>query len=741
MRADVGALAATALLAFGFTFGVLRPTGLAEPGLPSYDLYAAHYPNVVYALRSLHEGHGLLWNPLQNCGQPFVPSTLLGLFYPLHLVFLAVDVDTGFLLLAALHLAIGGIGTYLLARHYGVRPAAAFCGAAAFQLSGSVITLTTWLPSSILGIYVWIPFAFLFCERILAAPTVGGAVALGVVLTLQLLAAYPQLLVFTYQLLALRVLWELATTRVVRPFRVLAALGLGMALPAALGAIQLLPMAEFARESLRNRGLTRNEMLPFGHALTWEDFRAGIGRRTVSVDYASFSLLGFALAVPALLHRRQRRRALFYVLAAFLFVALAFQNPLAEWYEMLPLGRAFREPWRTLWMIGFLMSVAVALGSDAVTSVDDRRRPQLLLTLLCGAVTLSALSPSWLPAWEWALFGALVVATLALALSERAAPLVRAIVPALLVVDLLGMGVHRFLYYRDGATMLYRKQGAFAFVKQRMTAQDRIYQFGRHLDFAITPKSASIFGVPSIADYEPQTSRRFAELSVFLLNDHPMISLNEFVRPNTRQPENHAILNLMAARYLLIARDGEALAPELAATLRLVTEVDDVAIYENPQALPRTYYVGRLQMQTGDLMLQTLGRGQFDPRQVALTEVLPPEGAGTASPGATGDATILSDRSEEVVIAVRAAEAGFVVLSDQYYPGWSATVDGVETPIHRVNHAFRAVHVPAGESTVVFRYRPWSVRVGAVVSALTLVGLLVFAAASWWTRSRRRPVS
>src|SRR5689334_1157387 len=64
----------------------------------SYDIYAAHYPNVIYALQSLRTGHGLLWNPFQNCGQPFLPSTLVGLLYPLHALFLLVDPDTGFLL-------------------------------------------------------------------------------------------------------------------------------------------------------------------------------------------------------------------------------------------------------------------------------------------------------------------------------------------------------------------------------------------------------------------------------------------------------------------------------------------------------------------------------------------------------------------------------------------------------------------------------------------------------------------
>src|SRR5215813_10403187 len=109
------------LAAGWWVFGYMarRPEGA---GLPSFDIYASSYPNIVYALRSLREGHGLLWNPLQNCGQPFPPATALSAFYPLHLVFLIADVDRGVLVIAFLHLVIAALGTYLLCREIGAVP-------------------------------------------------------------------------------------------------------------------------------------------------------------------------------------------------------------------------------------------------------------------------------------------------------------------------------------------------------------------------------------------------------------------------------------------------------------------------------------------------------------------------------------------------------------------------------------------------------------------------------------------
>jgi len=85
---------------------------------------------------------------------------------------------------------------------------------------------------------------------------------------------------------------------------------------------------------------------------------------------------------------------------------------------------------------------------------------------------------------------------------------------------------------------------------------------------------------------------------------------------------------------------------------------------------------------------------------------------------------------------------GLLVLSDQYLPGWSATVNGHAAHIYPTDIAVRGVPVPAGVSTVEFRYRPKSIRDGLILFALGLVALGLLAAAGlrssqWWQRQRR----
>ena len=91
---------------------------------------------------------------------------------------------------------------------------------------------------------------------------------------------------------------------------------------------------------------------------------------------------------------------------------------------------------------------------------------------------------------------------------------------------------------------------------------------------------------------------------------------------------------------------------------------------------------------------------------------------------------------EEVVIQATTDTPAYLLLTDTYYPGWQATVDGQPAEIQRADLMFRAVRLEPGTHQVVFRYRPTSVRLGIWISVLALVlclGVLVWAL---WRRER-----
>ena len=105
-----------------------------------------------------------------------------------------------------------------------------------------------------------------------------------------------------------------------------------------------------------------------------------------------------------------------------------------------------------------------------------------------------------------------------------------------------------------------------------------------------------------------------------------------------------------------------------------------------------------------------------------------PELAGCAADGSTyeqalANVEVVTDEAEEVIVSVSTSSAGFLVLSDLFYPGWRAFIADREIEIYRANYLFRAVEVEVGRSEVRFVYEPESYRVGWLVSGLTFVFL------------------
>src|SRR5262249_12105244 len=163
---------------------------------------------------------------------------------------------------------------------------------------------------------------------------------------------------------------------------------------------------------------------------------------------------------------------------------------------------------------------------------------------------------------------------------------------------------------------------------------------------------------------------------------------------------------------------------DLRASLHEVATAGDVVLFENPEAFPRTFYVPSAVTEADPVRrLEMIAGGQADLHRTVVLSAPSPPGGGP--PGAPGEVRIESDRAERVQLGVRAEAPGFVVLTDQDYPGWSVTVNGDPAPLLPANHAFRAVPVPAGESTVVWTYRPWSVWIGIGISLVTFICVAV----------------
>jgi uncharacterized membrane protein YfhO len=87
---------------------------------------------------------------------------------------------------------------------------------------------------------------------------------------------------------------------------------------------------------------------------------------------------------------------------------------------------------------------------------------------------------------------------------------------------------------------------------------------------------------------------------------------------------------------------------------------------------------------------------------------------------------ILVDTSQKIVVQINTSQDVYFVLSDMWYPGWKAALDGAATSINPANYLFRGVMVRSGFHTLIFEYKPVSFSVGMMISGISLVLLLFF---------------
>jgi hypothetical protein len=162
----------------------------------------------------------------------------------------------------------------------------------------------------------------------------------------------------------------------------------------------------------------------------------------------------------------------------------------------------------------------------------------------------------------------------------------------------------------------------------------------------------------------------------------------------------------------------------------------DVKIYQNLDVLPRAFVVHRARViEEDEAAVAAMRDESFRPKQEAILSE-PPPGWGAKSRQAnlnSDQVTIISYKPERVIIEADLASEGYLILTDTYYPGWRACVDGEELSIIRANLLFRAISLSAGQHRVEFSYEPASLRTGAAVSSATLLGIVV----GLWLARRR----
>jgi hypothetical protein len=196
-------------------------------------------------------------------------------------------------------------------------------------------------------------------------------------------------------------------------------------------------------------------------------------------------------------------------------------------------------------------------------------------------------------------------------------------------------------------------------------------------------------------------------------------------------PRSSGRYNFLGIKYIIASKAG---APADGNIVPVFDRDPQINIYLNQSALARALFVGETKIVADhDAAWQAIRAEEFDPAVTVILESGQPTNTRPIS-----SLAILEYSLARVTIAVETDQPGYLVLSDAYYPGWQARVDGRPEPIQRANYAFRAVYVPAGQHMVQFNFKPLIWKSGLATSAVALLGLLVWAGWSWLHDGRTR---
>jgi hypothetical protein len=191
------------------------------------------------------------------------------------------------------------------------------------------------------------------------------------------------------------------------------------------------------------------------------------------------------------------------------------------------------------------------------------------------------------------------------------------------------------------------------------------------------------------------------------------------------------MLDLMSERYLL-AGGGEAATVAAHPRFRKIADLPGNTLFRNTTALPRAFAVTRVVERSFENAAALLRAPGFDPRAMAAIEPSTdqpfPLKSLTDGAGFQADLRFTEYSANHLALEASSDRPALLVLSDAWYPGWEARLDGARVPIYIADVAFRGVFLPPGRHTLVMDFRPRILPWSFGISLVFAIGLCVLGA-------------
>ncbi len=696
-----------------------------------------------------------LWNPYAFSGTPLLANFQTACFYPLNIIFFLVpDFPISWTVYLASSVFLGSLWMYLLMRTLGRSRASALFAAIAFSASGYmtvwlewgvVVHALIWLPCSLFAVTKWFAekkkrylalFIFSVCTTILAGYAQG--------------AAYNLLVVIIWSLFFLKSM--LASQRMAfgLPLVIAALLAIGIT------SIQWLPTLELYRHSAMkgevSQHLAEQGVFPFSQLATLfvpDYFGNRVtenywGKEVGNLDYMDADIyvgvVTLLLALPAIFSKGIAKQKKMWITLLGIGLILGMDTPVPKIIARLGIpvistGVAAE----TLVISMFALCGLAAFGLDLWEKQKKRVKITTVITILGFYLLLFFQSTGFKPEKAKIAREAMSVPTLAFLAASIVIlyPTKKLWAKRIKAFFLIGILMTELLVHAN--KILPFSLPSFAFPKhilidelQKRAGNDRVDGFW---EAEIATNFPTAFRLFSLEGYDPLYIRRYGEFVTGAKEGRlpELLPRSDADLTQTNEANRNRLIDLTSVKYIVAKVTDPVQTWEQEplkydpARFKLIWQKDKFKIYENLFALPRTTLFFDWQVVSDDnQIIKTLYDQQFNPHQQVILEREP--GVTRTVLDAQGQSldeeatALISDyHPTNLEIQTQSPVLALLLLTDSYFPGWIATVDGIPTEILRANYTFRAVVVPPGIHRVSFRYIPNSFKIGVIISTVSLI--------------------
>ena len=724
------------------------PADFVEPNnILHCDEVAAFYPWRTFTVDMVRKGEIPLWNPYVLLGGPHLANYQTTIFDPFSAVFYFMPIKTALGISAMMKLCFCGLFAYAFARTLRLGRGAAVLCAVTYAFCGYNVA---WLKWPLASAMVWLPAILICVEKILAARKVAWTLVLGIVVGLLFFSGHPESIftilvgVSIYTLTrAVQCAKESGAPRHgVNPALCVAA---AVLIGAGIAAVQLVPFAEFARNSwtVAERAEEEAALSTYHFPMLVQFFVPNFygssadqnywGYRNSNIDASLYvGVLALILLIVALVLLRKapkefRYPAIALVVTSVVCTATGFRIFPFSLTEKLPLFNQLRYEYFAAFNCISLPTLG-ALGLHLFVQAEHRdRRNSLLagLLLFVLALLLSIILLRWFRG---------MIRTLGIGRYESL-QMAKFLAWSIIALALLALFHKRWLpaWFLSVGLVCVTVADLFTFSITFNPTLEPHHVFPDTKLFDRLQEDTSLYRIWCHASAVPSST-----LMVYGIADQWGYDGIYYYRTMVFPRQMKKLYwekfgGLLNMKYFLKGpfETGD-IDFKNTPMFRLVDTLDNVSIFENLNMLPRALVVHRATVaKTEDELFDALRSDAFDPATaVVLEKEVPQEVMALLDETPVTDGSVATIREYEphsVTIDAEMEHAGFLILPDTYYPGWKVFVDDEKKDLYAADYIARGVFVPEGPHVVRFVYDPLSFKLGLWLSLLTVATAAVAA--------------